>query len=187
SDLETRRFAVAGRTTRRFVPTASISRSTSPSAPLPMALVSTTAATPMATLERTRPARKRWARRPRSAERRDLTPRPPLPSPPLPPGEGAPPPKGRMISSGWVGLPLSRSAGGRWERGTEGVRSSPQSLGRLQPRRPPRGRDAGQEPCHRGGGDSEDDRLPGQDALQAHPVRHELGADRAHHEPGETS
>src|SRR6185436_17560788 len=42
-------------------------------------------------------------------------PLPPLPSPPLPPGEGAPPPKTREKRG--LGFPLSRSVGGRWERG----------------------------------------------------------------------
>src|SRR6185436_20665407 len=62
-------------------------------------------------------------------------PRPPLPSPHLPPGEGAPPidpislsptlspgrgsPPPAMKKEGW-GFPLSRLAGGRWERGPGG-------------------------------------------------------------------
>ena len=64
----------------------------------------------------------------------NLTPCPPLPSPPLPPGEGerlrAPLPDVTVMSgeavpsqkteTGWTGSPLSRSEGGRWERGTGG-------------------------------------------------------------------
>jgi amino acid adenylation domain-containing protein len=52
------------------------------------------------------------------AMRGDLTPRPPLPSPPHRPGEGAPPP------SQSLDFPLSRAAGGGWERGSGGEGSN---------------------------------------------------------------
>jgi DNA topoisomerase III len=68
---------------------------------------------------------------------RDLTPCPPLPSPSLPPGEGERLPTvlpdhtvisgeglqrdpAKKSETSWTGSPLSRSGGGRWERGTGG-------------------------------------------------------------------
>src|SRR5947209_640535 len=66
----TRRFAGAGRTTRRLVPIASRLRLTSRCAPAPRAPVKRTAATPIAIPERARATRSRCAASARSAGRR---------------------------------------------------------------------------------------------------------------------